>query len=80
MSLATCGDKVTIRILRPDSTGSDSLVRVGFTSSTHQTVAWGQNGSNQRNSFRQLRDLLRAVPGRTQAEDPLTPSPSDSAP
>jgi hypothetical protein len=62
MSLATWGDKVTIRIFRPDSARGDSLVRVGFTSGTDQAIDWGKNGRNQRAFFEKLNGSLAARP------------------
>ena len=46
-SIWTQGDKVTIRIFRPDSLRRDAKVRVGFTSGTDQAFDWGKNSRNQ---------------------------------
>ena len=64
MSLASYGDKVSIRIFRPDSARPDTLVRVGFTSSTEQLTDWGQGGRNQRNFFQRLREVLAGTAAR----------------
>jgi hypothetical protein len=78
MSLATYGDKVTIRVFRPDSTRGDSLTRVGFTSATDQAVDWGQNSRNQKNFYKRLRGLLKGMTTSADSSEahwaPATPS------
>ena len=58
MSLATYGDKVTIRVFRPDTTSGDTLVHVGFTSGTDQKFDWGKNGRNQKAFYEKLNGIL----------------------
>ena len=58
MSLATWGDKVTIRVFAPDSARADSLTRIGFTSGTDQAIDWGKNAGNQRKFFAKLNLIL----------------------
>jgi len=70
MSLWSYGDKVTIRIFRPDSLCQDSLVRVGFTSGTDQAFDWGKNNRNQQAFYKKLdsalaRTVLASPPPRT---------------
>ena len=59
MSLMTYGDKITIRVFRPDSLRSDTLVRVGFTSGTDQAFDWGKNSRNQNAFYEKLNAALR---------------------
>jgi len=60
MSLWTYGDKITIRIWRPDSVRADSLVRIGFTSGTDQAVDYGKNARNQTAFFERLNRVLQS--------------------
>jgi hypothetical protein len=59
MSLWTYGDKISIRIFRPDSLRRDSLVRVGFTSGTDQAYDWGKNSRNKTAFYKRLDLLLK---------------------
>jgi hypothetical protein len=61
-SLWTYGDKITVRIFRPDSLRQDSLVRVGFTSGTDQAFDWGKNNRNQTAFYERLNLSLHAKP------------------
>lgn len=54
MSLTTYGDKVTIRVFQADTTQTDRLVHVGFTSGTDQAYDWGKNAKNQKKFFEKL--------------------------
>lgn len=58
MSLATYGDKITIRVFPPDSSRSDTMVRVGFTSGTNQAIDWGKNNRNRERFFARLNATL----------------------
>jgi hypothetical protein len=62
MSLWTYGDKISVRIFRPDSLRADSLVRVGFTSGTDQAYDWGKNNRNQTAFYERLNLLLKPKP------------------
>lgn len=61
MSLVTWGDKVTIRVFRPDSARGDTLTRIGFTSGTDQAIDWGKNSKNQRKFFERLNGILNST-------------------
>lgn len=60
-SLWTYGDKVTIRVFRPDSLRADSLVRIGFTSGTDQAYDWGKNNKNQNAFYDKINAVLKPV-------------------
>jgi hypothetical protein len=59
-NLLTWGDKVTVKVFRPDSLRADTLTRVGFTSGTDQAIDWGKNSANQKKFFQKLDLILNA--------------------
>jgi hypothetical protein len=57
-SFTTYGDKVTIRVFQPDTTQTDRLVHIGFTSGSDQAFDWGKNSNNQKRFFEKLNARL----------------------
>ncbi len=80
LSLATYGDKVTIRVFPPDSTRGDSLTRVGFTSATDQAVDWGQNSRNRKNFLKRLGEHLARSATAATAPTAVSPTPEAATP